>query len=332
MAKKPASHSSKPRLGRGLSSLIGNLTAQPAADEHYESAETPQPISAATLTPPAAAAEPMATGKPLEIAVDQIAPNPYQPRREFDPEQLAELTDSIATQGVLQPLIVVPAGEEEESYDYILIAGERRLRAARLADLMTVPCVVRSASRQEMFEWALIENIQRSDLNAVERAEAYRDYMNRFDITQIQAAERLGQARATVANYLRILDLHESVQKMLLAGELTFGHAKVLASLAGDVTRQTALARRAVAKRLSVRQLEGLIAAARTARPEPAAAPRGSKAPYIVDLEEQLTHTVGTRVTIKPSRAKNTGRLIIDYYNLADFDRITASLGLNVES
>ena len=331
MAKKPASHSSKPRLGRGLSSLIGNLTAQPAADEHYESAETPQPISAATLTPPAAAAEPMATGKPLEIAVDQIAPNPYQPRREFDPEELAELTDSIATQGILQPLIVAPA-DEEESYDYILIAGERRLRAARLADLMTVPCVVRSASRQEMFEWALIENIQRSDLNAVERAEAYRDYMNRFDLTQVDAAERLGQARATVANYLRILDLHESIQKMLLGGELTFGHAKVLAALAGDVTRQTALARRAVAKGLSVRQLEGLIAAVQTARPEPATTPRTTKPPYLVDLEEQLTHTVGTRVSIKPSRAKNTGRLIIDYYNLEDFDRITASLGLNVES
>jgi ParB family transcriptional regulator, chromosome partitioning protein len=332
MAKKPASHSSKPRLGRGLSSLIGGLSAQPDADERYESAAPPQPISA---TPPATdtpAAEPIATGKPLEIAVDEIAPNPYQPRREFDPEELAELSDSIATQGVLQPLIVVPAGDEEESYDYILIAGERRLRAARLADLMTVPCVVRQASRQEMFEWALIENIQRSDLNAVERAEAYRDYMNRFDITQVEAAERLGQARATVANYLRILDLHESVQKMLLGGELTFGHAKVLAGLAGDVTRQTALARRAVARGMSVRQLEGLIAAAQTARPEPAAAPRGAKPPYIVDLEEQLTHVIGTRVTIKPARAKNSGRLIIDYYNLEDFDRITASLGLNVES
>jgi len=329
MAKEPASPKSKPRLGRGLSSLINGLTRAPAEEEHYEPAQPPQPVAAA----PTSAAEAAATGKPLEIAVDQIAPNPYQPRREFDPEQLAELTDSIATQGVLQPLIVVPAGEEEESYDYILIAGERRLRAARLADLMTVPCVVREASRQEMFEWALIENIQRSDLNAVERAEAYRDYMNRFDLTQVDAAERLGQARATVANYLRILDLHESVQKMLLGGELTFGHAKVLAALAGDVTRQTALARRAVKKSLSVRQLEGLIAAAQTARPEPSAATaRTAKPAYIVDLEEQLTHAVGTRVTIKPARAKNTGRLMIDYYNLEDFERITTALGLNVES
>jgi ParB family chromosome partitioning protein len=184
-----------------------------------------------------------------------------------------------------------------------------------------------------MLEWALIENIQRADLNAVERAVAYRDYLDRFGVTQEQAAQKLGVARATVANFLRILDLPDEVQEMLVSGRLTAGHAKAVASLAGP-DKQLALAKRIAADGLSVRQAEQLAVAMRvpTSSPEPAKTERVARPAYLSDLEDQLAQAVGTRVRIQPGRAKNTGRIVIDFYNLDDFDRISGSLGLRVDS
>ena len=338
----------KPRLGRGLSSLISPVITstepQYAVTPHAatSTAGASNRVSEASYIaekPPIATASPVATvppeaeavAKPLEIRIDDISPNPYQPRREFTPDELKELADSIREQGIIQPLVVCPANGNGVAAPYVLIAGERRLRASRLAGLNTVPCVVRQATPRQMLELALIENLQRADLNPVERAVAYRDYMDRFNITQQEAAEKLGLPRATIANTLRVLDLSDDVQKLLLNGKLTFGHAKVLAGLVHRSELQLSLAQRVASEDISVRQLEGLIAAA-TTQPGSARREPKQKQPYIRDLEDQLTATVGTKVFIQPGRAKNTGRILIDYYSLEDFDRIAESLGLKLQS
>jgi ParB family chromosome partitioning protein len=305
---------SRPRLGRGLSSLIVNSAELSAADDRtYQHVTGLPPVQSASH------------GQPQEIPLDQIAPNPFQPRRQFDPEDLAELAESIRLQGVLQPLIVAK-GQEGSERPFVLIAGERRLRAARQVGLTAVPCITRQATTQQMLEWALIENIQRADLNPLERAQAYRDFMDRFNLTQAEAAARLGQPRANVANYLRILDLCDEIQGMLTNGSLTFGHAKLLAGLA-DPTRQLRLARKVVNGCLSVRQLESLLADATAAPPAGSGTPH-SKAPYLADLEQRLSQAVGSRVTVRPGRAKHSGRIVIEYYSLDDFDRIASVLGM----
>lgn len=318
----------KPRLGRGLSSLItASSPAEGADDADY------QPVEASQQDQPSKQPAATATGA-HEIPVEEICPNPYQPRRDFRREELEELAGSIRQQGVLQPLIVARATSADADAPYVLIAGERRLRAARQAELETVPCLVKEASKQQMMEWALVENIHREDLSPMERAHAYREYLDRFDVTQADAAERLGQARTTVANHLRLLDLHENVQQMIAEGKLSFGHAKVLAGLVGEPDTQCAMAKKAVSMQLSVRQLEGLVAAA-AARSNGEGKNKkqkgGNKPPHILDLQEQLTRCVGTRVEITPGRKKHSGRILIDYYSLDDFDRIAGGLGLQLE-
>ncbi len=313
----------KPRLGRGLSSLIGKTTFE-ADDKEYRHV---------TGLAPVVEAKPADSGAgPQEVRIDEISPNPYQPRREFAAEELGDLARSITQQGILQPLIVTANDQPGAASKFTLIAGERRLRAAKLAGLSTVPCVVRQATGQQMLEWALIENIQRSDLNPVERAMAYREYIDRFNLTVAQGSERLGQPRTTISNYLRILELQVEIQQMISEGRLSFGHAKVIAGIVGNTALQLDLAARTQKEDLSVRQLEGLISAAQAAAQAPATArlPR-AKPPYVLDLQEQLTQAVGTRVTIVQGRAKNAGRIVIDYYSLDDFDRIAACLGLKAQ-
>ncbi|MBC8373926.1 MAG: ParB/RepB/Spo0J family partition protein [Phycisphaerae bacterium] len=325
---RTVSGNQKRRLGRGLASLISN-SAQTSA---IETPPAHKPIEIPT-DPDGDPQSPQEDPGTREIPVDRIAPNPYQPRRDFDNEQLAELTASVLEHGILQPLLVAPPSGGASDSPYILIAGERRLRAAKLAALTSVPCVLREADSRQLLEWAIIENVQRSDLNPIDRAKAYRDYIDRFSLTQAQGAQRLGQPRATIANYLRLLDLSDDVQQLLLTGRLSFGHAKVLAGLAGRPALQLALAGKTAARNLSVRQLEALVATANTARAD-ATSTRCSrtKPPYILDLEQQLTRSVGTRVTIRTGRAKDTGSITIEFYGLDDFDRITGALGAKVES
>ncbi|MCL2701257.1 MAG: ParB/RepB/Spo0J family partition protein [Phycisphaerae bacterium] len=341
----------KPRLGRGLSSLISPVITSPepqhvspqvaprqdgnalngvSADSYVAENQSITPTSPASTPSEAISARADLPAVPCEVRIDDISPNPYQPRREFSSDELKELADSIRQQGIIQPLVVCPANGSGIATSYVLIAGERRLRASRQVGLHTVPCVIRQATPPQMLELALIENIQRADLNPVERAVAYRDYMDRFDITQQEAAERLGLPRATIANTLRILDLSNDVQQLLLQGKLTFGHAKVLAGLVHRTELQLVMAQRVANEDLSVRQLEGLIAAAQQS-PTTLREPK-QKQPYIRDLEDQLTATIGTKVFIHPGRAKNTGRIVIDYYSLEDFDRIAGSLGLKLQS
>ncbi len=315
-----ASKQQKPRLGRGLSSLIGGSVRTRADDVVRGDVSAAVPAQAGG-----------SRGEPIEIAIESIGPNPYQARRDFKESELTDLANSIAQQGILQPIIVT-RGEGDTGKAYVIVAGERRLRAATQAGLRKVPCIIREASRQQMLEWALVENIQRADLNPVERAQACRDYIDRFGLTQAQAAERLGQPRATIANYLRILDLPDVIHEMLIVGSLSFGHAKVLAGLAGQAERQIALARTAARNSLSVRELEELAASSDGASRAKAAVPeRKSKAAYLLDIERQLTTAMGRRVVIKPGRAKNSGKIVIEYHSIEGFDRIVEALGVKIE-
>jgi ParB family chromosome partitioning protein len=203
-----------------------------------------------------------------------------------------------------------------------------------MAGLKAVPAIINQATQQQMLEWALVENIHRSDLNPIERANAYRQYMDRFNLTQQELAERLGQPRASVANYLRLLDLCGDVCRMVSTGRLTFGHAKVLAGLVGAPEVQLQLANKAADGGLSVRELEVLVAKAQQGAglAGAEAAPRTlAKPAYIVDLQQRLSAAVGSRVTIQPGRGKNSGRVIIEYYSLDDFDRLSARLGVAPE-
>lgn len=315
-----ASKQHKPRLGRGLSSLIGTSLRTRADDVVREDVSVVM-----------AAEGGASRGEPVEIAIESIGPNPYQARRDFKESELTDLANSIAQQGILQPIIVT-RGQADTGKPYVIVAGERRVRAATQAGLRKVPCIIREASRQQMLEWALVENIQRTDLNPVERAQACRDYIDRFGLTQAQAAQRLGQPRASIANYLRILDLPDVIHEMLILGSLSFGHAKVLAGLAGQQERQVALARTAARKSLSVRELEELAASpggASVARE--AVRERKSKAAYLLDIERQLSTAMGRRVVIKPGRAKNSGKIIIEYHSIEGFDRIVEALGVKIE-
>jgi len=318
--QKPRTQS---RLGRGLSSLISSSTEPSDADQQYVGQPSePSPAAKTTIA--------AGTDGHTDLAIDAIAPNPYQPRRDFDEADLANLAASIQRQGVLQPIIVTLATEPDADKPYILVAGERRLRAAEQAGLRAIPCIIRQAERQEMLEWAIVENIHRSDLNPIERAEAYRQYLDRFNVSQTDAAERLGQPRTTIANHLRLLELCDEVQRLMASGALSFGHGKVLAGLIDRPGIQAELARRAATEGMSVRRIEKLVAAA-LKRPEPTGGARPTavaKAPYIRDLEERLAGAVGSRVTILPGRARHSGRIVIEYYSLDDFDRITATLGI----
>jgi ParB/RepB/Spo0J family partition protein len=247
------SRDDRPRLGRGLASLIRNSTepdpvaTQPAgtdtathtahdvaqASATATGAYVPvQPGEIVTHHQPQPAQPDKATGAVI-LPISSIEPNPSQPRRTFNEQSLAELAESIRTHGLLQPVVVSQMQTSDGQARYHLIAGERRWRAAKLAGVAELPCILRPASRQQMLELALIENIHRDDLNPIERAHAYRQYMDRFNLTQADAAQRLGQARATVANFLRILDLCDEVQELVLEGAISLGHAKVLAGLAG---------------------------------------------------------------------------------------------------
>lgn len=342
-AKTPAKR--QPRLGRGLSSLILNSSADSesqGAPGTYVSAtagqvdqagspvaaQSPAQSPASPPTPPTATTE---LGAALEIETSQIAANPYQPRGRFADEQMNSLAASIKRQGVLQPLVVCRSNKAGAGHPYVLIAGERRLRAAQIAGLSSVPCVVKSAEPVQMLEWALVENIQRADLNPIERARGYRQYMDRFALSQAELAERLSQPRTTIANCLRILELCDEVQDMLQSGNLSFGHGKVLAALTAKPDQQVSLARRVVAEGLSVRDLERLVAEAMTqgsAKAGQGAVPRRDRPSYLGDLEQRLAGAVGTRVRIVPGRKKNTGRIVLEYYNLDDFDRIAGKLGL----
>lgn len=246
-----------------------------------------------------------------EIAVSQLDPNPDQPRRTFDTQALEALAESIRQAGVLQPLLVVENGAR-----YRIVAGERRYRAARMAGLQSVPCVVRDMTEQERMEAALIENLQREDLNPIEEAAGIRALMEECGYTQELAAKRVGRSRPAVANLLRLLQLPESIREMVKAGELSAGHARVLAGLA-DESRQLALAERAVREGMSVRELEKLVAQTmeKPAKTEPKPLPS-----ELNDMQERLQNVLGVRTALHGNLKK--GKIILQYDSAEELEAI----------
>ncbi len=246
-----------------------------------------------------------------EIAVSQLDPNPDQPRRTFDTQALEALAESIRQAGVLQPLLVVENGAR-----YRIVAGERRYRAARMAGLQSVPCVVRDMTEQERMEAALIENLQREDLNPIEEAAGIRALMEECGYTQELAAKRVGRSRPAVANLLRLLQLPESIREMGKAGESAAGHARVLAGLA-DESRQLALAERAVREGMSVRELEKLAAQTmeKPAKPEPKPLPS-----ELNDMQERLQNVLGVRTALHGNLKK--GKIILQYDSAEELEAI----------
>jgi ParB family chromosome partitioning protein len=257
-----------------------------------------------------------------EIGIDAIFPNPYQPRTVWDQRELEDLAESVKANGVIQPIIVRPAASGFE-----LIAGERRFRAAKLASLATIPALVRSATDEQMLELTLVENIHRADLNPIERAKAYKNYLSTFSLTQAEAAERLGENRSVIANYLRLLDLPDEIQRMLIEGQLTMGHARAILGLPTDELRRK-LANRALAGRLSVREVERLVRKylAGTGQLK---TPPSPKPAHILDLQSELSRQLGTKVSIETRKNGQRGKIIIEFYSLDEFDRITERLGLS---
>jgi ParB family chromosome partitioning protein len=282
----------KPRLGRGLNALLGEMAAQ----------ESDEPVT--------------------RLPIESISFNPYQPRKRFDDEELAALAESIKAHGVLQPLVV-----REVADGYQLIAGERRLRAATAAGLVEVPVHVVSFDDQQVFEAALVENIQRSDLNPIEKAQGFKEYLDRFKLTQDQLGSRLGLDRSTVSNLIGLLALTDEVQAAVRNGQLTVGHAKVLKGVS-DPIRQVALCKEAIVKNYSVRALELVVqhqqGDATPAEP-PARREMVEKTAHVKGLEDDLRQRLAVKVEIRV-KAKDKGQIVIGFDSNDDFERIIQAL------
>jgi ParB family transcriptional regulator, chromosome partitioning protein len=278
---------------------------------------------------PTAAAE--AGGRSiLRVPLGAVRKSPLQPRRSFESEAMAELTQSVRERGVLQPLLVRAAGSE-----YELTAGERRLRAATEAGLADVPVIVMTAADPDALEMALIENLQREDLNVIEEAEGYQILAEKFGHTQEQIAARVGKARASVANALRLLALPAEVKQMVVTRQLSAGHAKVLSGL--EIPEEQALyARRAARENLSVRNLEKIIERARRAPRKPRASRTDIPPSHVALLSDKLHAHFGTSVRLTPCRTyangtKGKGIIEIDFFSNDDLDRILSLLGVSAE-
>lgn len=290
-------------LGKGLESL---LPARPAV--------VPQIVATAAVE---------SNGKPLEIPLDHIERNPFQTRTRFDDAKLAELASSIAATGVVQPILVRPLSVPNR---YQLIAGERRWLASRRVGKSTIPAIVRQVSDEQTLEITIVENLQRADLNPMEQARAYQRLSQQFQLTQEQMATRTGKERASVANFLRLLRLPETVQQKVESGELSFGHARALLSL-DTAESMAAAAQKIIALSLSVRQAEtyvqGLINPETKQKKADKAKPEVD--PNVREAEDKLRRTLGLKVQIEDKKGK--GRVIIEYSGLEDFDAILTALG-----
>ncbi len=331
------------RLGRGLSSLM----AQPVAV-----AAPPTETLSGPNSPDTAAAVadgvPRGTGETVPSAdvsrgtlsasdtpdapglrwveLDLISPNPDQPRQTFAVKSLETLAESIQSHGMMQPVVLRDAG----SGRFFLVAGERRWRAAKIAGLGKLPALVRELNAQESAEWALIENVQREDLNPIERAEAFQKLVAKYDLAHDDVAGRVGLERSTVTNLIRLLKLEPGVRQLVADGLLSMGHARALLAVS-DPMRQLQVAERVVREGWSVRQAE---TAARESQKGGAAGDSGKavkaavKSAWIRDLEQQVREQLGTKVTIKPGRKQGSGSITLDYSNLEDFDALMGKLGV----
>jgi ParB family chromosome partitioning protein len=247
----------------------------------------------------------------IRIEVEKITPNEYQPRKVFRDEALQDLAASIKEKGVLQPVIVSRTGDGT----FRLIAGERRWRAAVLAGLRKIPALIKEASSRDAIEIALIENIQREELNPVETADAFQRLLREFNVTQEELSQRVGKDRATIANYLRILKLPDEIKSLINTGTLSMGHAKALLSVEGK-QKQLAVAKQIIRGTLSVRAAEALC----TRLTQPPQRKKKTKLPEVEDLEHKLTRALATKVRLHHRNKR--GRIEIEYYSLDELDRL----------
>jgi ParB family chromosome partitioning protein len=279
----------KTRLGRGLDALFGSTDEKGTA-----------------------------TATASQVSVEAIDQNTYQPRKSFDTDEITSLGETIKSHGILQPLVVRQVGDR-----FQLIAGERRLRAARSIGLSTVPVTVVSFNDQQVLEAALVENIHRTDLNPIEKAQGFKEYLTRFDMTHDQLAQRLGLSRPTISNLVALLDLPAEVQDAVRVGQLSTGHAKVLKGVE-DRGRQVWLCKEIIARGLSVHAAEGLLK-----QPPPAEKPAAEKddepAPektaHVMDIENELRQKLSTKIEIRV-KAKDRGQIVLSFESNDDFERL----------
>jgi ParB family chromosome partitioning protein len=313
----------KPALGRGLGALLGGtpVIAKPA---HVDPVEPPTPV---LVIPPPPAPSVDTRDLVRRVPLAHIRPSSLQPRKDFPAESLQELADSIRERGIVQPLIV-----REQGGLFELIAGERRLRAAQLLGLTEVPVLVRQADDRAVLEMALIENLQREDLNPIEEAQGYAQLISQFQLTQEDVAAKVGKSRAAVANALRLLKLPQVIQTYVRDNRLSVGHAKVILSLTDEKQLKLA-AERIIKEALNVRQTEGLVAKLQSRESHRAAKP-GVITPLpkdanVAELESRLRERCGTRVQLRYHQGK--GAIEISFFSDAELERILQILGLSTE-
>lgn len=304
----PAAISKKKALGLGIKALLNNIDEELKTNHSTISAVSDQ--SALTTTG-------------WRIPLDQITVNPKQPRHDFDPQALAELAESIKLHDIIQPVTVarLPNGK------FSLISGERRFRAAKMAGLKDIPAYIRMANDQELLELALLENLQRENLNAIEIALSYRRLMDECDLTQEQVSERMKKERSTVTNYLRLLKLPPDIQKAVRDGRLTMGHARAMISLE-KIDEQLYLFREILQKGLSVRQVEQMVKTLVAGKKDTGiASPKASLPPAYKRIEDNMTSHFSTKVLL--NRKKNgKGSIVIDFYSDEDLERIMEQMKL----
>ena len=288
----------KQRLGRGLDALLGSLPGEGTAGQGVAPSQS--------------------------VALDRIQVNPFQPRKNFDEDELGQLCESIRNHGILQPLAVRQMGD-----NYQLIAGERRLRAAQIAGLLSVPVHIVDFNDQQVLEAALVENIQRSDLNAIEKAQGFKEYLDRYQMTQEELAKRLGMDRTSISNLVNLLHLPQEVQDAVRSDQINLGHAKILKGL-GDPEKQIALCKEIMLKGYSVKALELVVKqlkndagiqpkAAESAEPPP------EKTAHVTGIEDELRQKLTVRVQIK-LKARDKGQIVLGFESNDDFERILEAL------
>lgn len=285
MPKKQIKKRKKLALGKGLGALIPDIDETGDMEEDY-----------------------------FFCQISRIRPNRYQPRKKFKEEELASLSASIKEQGIIQPLLV---RKREDGYE--LVAGERRLRAAKLAGYRDVPCVVKELTEKQLLEMSLVENIQRENLNPMEEAEAYHRLMNEFELTQEETAIQVGKSRSAVANFLRLRQLPKPIQASIVDGVLSMGHARALLGISNNA-QQSAIWQVVVSKGLSVRETEALVDRIKKETGDVRKRKEGSDEIYFTNISEELSRNFGTKVQIR--RRGQKGKVEIEFYSNEDLDRL----------
>lgn len=285
----------KKGLGRGINALFADFDEEKEADEKVE-----------------------------ELQLDEIRPNPYQPRKNFDEDNLKDLSDSIRKNGVFQPIIV----RKSSVMGYEIIAGERRFRASKLAGKDSIPAIVRAIDDEQMMEVAVLENLQREDLNPLEEAEAYSTLMKNLKITQSELSERLGKSRPYIANYLRLLDLPREVKSFVQDGKLSMGQARTLLALK-DKDKLVDLAKKTIKENYTVRQLEQIVTDM-NGKKKVKKDRKKKLSPYLLQSQDRLQEKFGTKVAIKANEKTGKGKIEINYLSTDDFNRILDVLNIEL--